>query len=103
MESDRCSRSPVVRRRFHAGEDDADVPRLRALDDAREVVAQLLDRQAAKAVVAAERHDQHAHVAVERPVEPRETVGGGVARDTGVDDLVGRTVGSMASAGLSDG
>ena len=42
---------------------DLDLPRLRALDDRRQVALQLLDRQAAQRVVAAERHDQHAHVA----------------------------------------
>ena len=35
-----------------------------------QVVAQLVDRQAAKRVVAAERDDQNLHVPVERPVDP---------------------------------
>ncbi len=69
-----------------------DAARLRALDDARQVALQLLDRQAAQRVVAAERHDQHAHVAVERPVEPAQPAGRRVARDAGVDDLVAQAL-----------
>ena len=49
---------------------------------------QLLDRQPAQPVVAAERDDQDAHVAVERPVEPRETTGRRIAGHAGVDHLV---------------
>ena len=44
--------------------------------------------QAAQAVVAAERHDEHPHVAVERPVEPRQAAGGRVAGDARIDDGV---------------
>ena len=46
-----------------------------------------VDRQAAQAVVAAERDDQHAHVALERPVEPLQAARRRVAGDAGVDDL----------------
>ena len=47
-----------VRRRFHAREDDRDAARLRALDDLRQVASQLVERQAAQRVVAAERDDR---------------------------------------------
>ncbi len=57
-------------------------------DDLREVGCELLGRQAAQAVVAAERDDQHPHVAVERPVEPRQSAGRRIAGDAGVHDLV---------------
>ena len=77
----------VVRRRFHAGEDHRDAARLRPLDDLREVALQLLGRQTAQAVVAAERDDQDADVAVERPVEPRQSAGRRIAGDAGVHDL----------------
>ena len=62
--------------------------RLSALDDARQVLLQFVGRQRPQRIVAAQRHDQHAHVAIESPVEPRETAGRGVTRDAGVHDLV---------------
>ena len=48
---------------------------LRSLDDGREVALQLFDRQAAQGVVAAERDDQDANVAVQGPVQPAESAG----------------------------
>ena len=59
-----------VGRRFHARQHDGDALRLRPLDDLGQIALQLLGRQPAQPVVAAERDDEHAHVAVERPVEP---------------------------------
>ena len=62
--------------------------RLRLLDDLRQVVLQLLGRQSAQAVVAAERDDQNADVAVERPVEPGQAARRRIAGHAGIDDLV---------------
>ena len=84
----RCSRAPKFGGASMPGEHHRDAARLRPLDDLRQVAAQLVDRQAAQAVVAAERDDQHAHVAFERPVEPAQAAGRRVAGDAGVDDLV---------------
>ena len=58
------------------------------LDDPRQIALQFLGRQTAQAVVAAQRDDQHAHVAVERPVEPRKPASRGVSRHAGIDHLV---------------
>ena len=71
----------VVGRRLHAGEDHQHLPRARGVDDLREVLLHLGDRQPAQAVVGAERDDQHPHVPLERPVEPPQPAGGRVARD----------------------
>ena len=62
------------------------------------LLLQLVGRQPAQAVVAAERDDQDAHVAVERPVEPRQAAGRRVARHAGVDDLVSRARPRRAAA-----
>ena len=78
----------VVRRRFHARQDHGHATGLRALDDLREVARQFRDRQAAQAVVAAKRDHQNPDVAVERPVETRQTAGRRIARDAGVHDRV---------------
>ncbi len=67
--------------------------RLRAFDDLRQVALQLLERQAAQRVVAAERHDQNPDVAFERPVEAAQPAGGRVARDAGIHDLVTQVLG----------
>jgi hypothetical protein len=48
-----------VRRRLHAGQHHADLARLRALDDLREIVLEFGGRQPAQRVVAAERHDEY--------------------------------------------
>ena len=85
----------VIRRRLHARQDHRDAARLRPLDDLREVARQLRDRQAAQAVVAAERDDQNPDVAVERPVEPRQAAGRRIAGDAGVHDRVLSPASSM--------
>src|SRR5262245_33849332 len=59
-----------IRRRLDAEEQHASVPRLRTFDDRREIRAKLRRGEPAQAVVPAERHDEHAHVALHRPVEP---------------------------------
>ena len=64
-----------IRRRFHAGKDHFDAARIRALDDRRQVLAQLLDRQAPQRVVAAERDHQNLHVPVERPIDAAQSAG----------------------------
>ncbi len=51
------------------------------------LLAHLVDRQAAQAVVGAEADDQHLHVAVERPVETTEPARGRVAGHARVDHL----------------
>ena len=58
-----------------------------ALDDLREVVLELGGLQPAQRVVAAERHDEDPHVALERPVEPRQAAGRRIAGHPGVHDL----------------
>ena len=65
-----------------------DVLRSRGLDDLTQVLFHLRDRQSAKAIVRAQRDDQHAHVFLERPIEPPESAGGRVPGDPGVDHLV---------------
>ena len=66
----------------------SDVLRLRrGLDDLREILFHLGDRQSAKAIVPAERDDQHPDVFLERPIEPPKAAGRGVARDTRIDDF----------------
>src|SRR5207245_8956170 len=75
-----------------AGEYDDDAARLRALDDSREVLFQLVGRQAAETVIPTERHDQDAHVAVERPLEAVEAAGRRVARDPRVHHFVVETL-----------
>ena len=67
---------------------DAHVALLRGRDDRVEVRLQFRWRQASQAVVGAERHDQHAHVALERPVETPQTAGRRVTRNARVDHLV---------------
>jgi hypothetical protein len=47
----------VSRRRFHAAEEDADVPVLNVFDDAREILLHRFYRHAAQAVVRAELED----------------------------------------------
>jgi len=64
--------APVVRGRLHAAEDDFDVTGLCTLDDPRQILLKLFRRQAAQTIVAAKRHDQDAHIAFQRPIEPRE-------------------------------
>ena len=71
---------------------------LRALDDRGEVLLHLVDRQPAQPVVRAELEDQDPHVALlQRPVEPLEAGGRGVAGDAGVDDIPGVAVLRRAS------
>ena len=57
------------------------------VDDRRQVLLHLGDRQAAQAVVGAERDDEDAHVALERPVEPAQAAGRRIAGDAGIDHL----------------
>jgi len=64
-----------IRRRFHASQDHLDAACLRAIRDGDEVVAELLDRQPAKRVVAAERDDQDLDVPLEHPVDPPQPPG----------------------------
>ena len=59
---------------------------LRAIEHRREVLLEVVDRQSAQSVVGAERDNQHAHVALERPVEPPQSARGRVTGDAGVDD-----------------
>ena len=42
----------------------------------------------AQPVVAAERDDQHAHIAFERPIQPAQAAGRRIARHTGIDHFV---------------
>ena len=77
----------VVGRRLHAGEDDDDVPFLGALDDRREVLLHLVDRETAQAVVGAERHDEDANVALERPVETAQAASRRLTRHSGIHDF----------------
>ena len=65
----------VVRRRLHPGEDHDDAAVLGALDDAREVLLHLGDRQPAQPVVRPEGDDQDADLTLERPVQPSEATG----------------------------
>ena len=57
------------------------------VDDLRQVLLHLGDREPAQPVVGAERDDQDSHVPFERPVEPPQPAGRRVARDAGVDDF----------------
>src|SRR5439155_3838296 len=77
-----------IGRRLHPREHDDDTAGLGALDDRREIALQLARREAPKAVVAAERYDEDANLAVERPVEPTETTGRRISRYSGVHHLV---------------
>ncbi len=54
-----------------------------------EVLLHLGDRQAAEAVVGAEREDEDTHVPLERPVEPAKATGRRVAGHAGIHHLVG--------------
>src|SRR5262245_10097696 len=65
--------APVVRGRLHAAENDFDVTGLGTLDDSSKILLKLVHGEAAQAIVAAERHNQDTHVALERPIEARET------------------------------
>ena len=60
---------------------------LARVDDRRQVLLHLVDRQTAQAVVGAERDDEDANVALERPVEPAQAAGRRIARDAGIDDF----------------
>src|SRR6185436_12238536 len=53
----------------------------------RQVAAHLIERQSAQAVVGPERDDEHAHVALKRPVEPLEPARGCVAGNARVHHL----------------
>ena len=78
---------PGVGRRLHAAQQHGEVPLAGGADDGGQVLLQLVGRQAAQAIVAAELDDQHTDVAVERPVEAAQAARRGVPRDAGVDDL----------------
>src|SRR5262245_13159209 len=70
---------------FHPREDHDDVLLACARDDRREVFLHLIDRQAAQAIISAERDNQYANVtALERPVQPPKPACGRVPRHTGV-------------------
>ena len=68
-------RRAEIRRRLHAREQHGDAASARALDDRAEVVVEIARRQAAQAVVRAERDDEHLDPAFERPVEAAESAG----------------------------
>jgi hypothetical protein len=69
----------IVRRRFHARKYDRDAARLGAIEYRGEILFKIVDRQSAQSVIRAERDDQHAHVAVERPVKPPHATCGRIA------------------------
>src|SRR5581483_8052060 len=87
MEGDVVLASPV-RRRLHARQDYHDATFLRTLDDLRQIVLELLRRQRAQRVVAAQCDDEDLDVALQRPIESRQPSSRGVARYAGVDDVV---------------
>ena len=60
---------------------------------------QFLRRQPAQTVVGAQCHHQHAHVALERPVEAAQPAGRRVAGHAGVHDLVVEAVARRGAAG----
>src|SRR5262249_38239509 len=64
-----------IRWRFHTRQDDGDAACLCALDDLRQISLQLVRRETAQPVVSAERDDDNADVAFERPVESTESPG----------------------------
>jgi tripartite-type tricarboxylate transporter receptor subunit TctC len=76
-----------IGRRFHARQDDHRAAVAGFLDDRRQVLFHLGHGKAAQAVVAAKRHDQHLHVALERPVETPDAPRGRVAGQAGVHDF----------------
>src|SRR6188472_2343090 len=59
----------VVRWRFHARQDDDDVLRASRFDNLSEIVLHLGDRQAAQAIVRAERDNQYTNILLQGPVE----------------------------------
>ena len=70
---------------------------LPVLDDRGQIRFELFRRQAAQPVVAAERDDENLRIALaQRPLEPPQPAGRGVARHAGIDHL--DSVGPAASS-----
>ena len=78
--------SAPIARRQHAEQQDLGARRLDLADHRVEVGAHDLGVDAAQRVVGAERQDHEFGLVGERPIEPRQAIGRGVARDPGIDD-----------------
>ena len=76
-----------VARRQHAGDEHRDMARLEPLEHRLERAAGQLGIDPSQGVVGAELEDHGLGAVGDRPVEPREAAGGGVARHSGIGDL----------------
>ncbi len=76
-----------IRRRFHAGQHDADALGRRRVDDGGEVVVRLRRGQPAQGVVAAKRDDENPRLGLEHVVHAAQAARGRVAGHAGVHAL----------------
>ncbi len=78
---------PVVRRRFHATEENRNASLLRSMDQRLKVLFHLRHRQTSQPVVCTQREDEQPHVALECPVGTAQSIRRGITRHAGIDDL----------------